>query len=104
MIGRWQAKRLAAGAGPAAVRKALALLGSILQRAAESGRISANPARLVRKTPLPRRSEIRPIPPSAVERMRAASTPRDAALISVLAYAGLRPGEALALRWADARD
>jgi hypothetical protein len=75
MIGRWQAKRLATGAGPAAVRKALALLGSILQRAAESGRISANPARLVRKTPLPRRSEIRPIPPSAVERMRAAFDP-----------------------------
>ena len=48
MIGRWQAGRLAAGAGPAVVRKALALLGSILQRAAESGRLSANPARQAR--------------------------------------------------------
>lgn len=28
---------------------------------------------------------------------------RDATLISVLAYAGLRPGEALALRWGDVR-
>jgi len=28
---------------------------------------------------------------------------RDATLISVLAYAGLRPGEALALRWGDLR-
>jgi integrase len=36
--------------------------------------------------------------------MRAASTPRDAALISVLAYAGLRPGEALALQWRDIRE
>ena len=33
--------------------------------------------------------------------MRAASEPRDATLISVLAYAGLRPQEALALRWRD---
>ena len=29
---------------------------------------------------------------------------RDATLISVLAYAGLRPGEALALRWGDVRE
>jgi integrase len=28
---------------------------------------------------------------------------RDAALVSVLAYAGLRPGEARALRWSDVR-
>src|SRR3954471_1635326 len=31
--------------------------------------------------------------------MRAACELRDGTLISVLAYAGLRPGEALALRW-----
>jgi integrase len=36
--------------------------------------------------------------------MRAASSPRDAALLSVLAYADLRPGEALALQWGDIRD
>src|SRR3954466_9656275 len=29
---------------------------------------------------------------------------RDATLVSVLAYAGLRPGEALALRWGDVRE
>jgi integrase len=29
---------------------------------------------------------------------------RDATLVSVLAYAGLRPGEALALRWANIRE
>jgi integrase len=36
--------------------------------------------------------------------MRAVSEPREAALISVLAYAGLRPGEALGLQWHDIRD
>lgn len=36
--------------------------------------------------------------------MRAASSPRDAALLSVLAYAGLRPGEALGLHWGDMRE
>ncbi len=38
-VARWQTDRLAAGTGPSAVRKAFALLGSILQRAAEGGRI-----------------------------------------------------------------
>jgi integrase len=104
LIARWQSDRLAAGAGPIAVRKALTLLGGILQRAAESGRLAANPARLVRKAPLPRRAEVRPLAPAVVEAMRAASDPRDAALLAVLAYAGLRPGEALALRWGDVRE
>ena len=36
--------------------------------------------------------------------MRAVSAPRDATLISVLAYAGIRPGEALALQWRDIRE
>jgi integrase len=104
LIGRWQSDRLATGAGPSAVRKALTLLGGMMQRAAESGRIASNPARLVRKAPLPRRAEVRPLAPATVEAMRVGASERDAALLAVLAYAGLRPGEALALRWGDVRD
>ena len=48
--------------------------------------------------------EVRPLAPVSVERMRAAAIPRDAALFSVMAYGGLRPGEALALRWGDIRE
>ncbi|WP_432419792.1 tyrosine-type recombinase/integrase [Baekduia alba] len=103
-ISRWQADRLAADAGPTAVRHALDLLGSLLQRAVEAERIAANPVRLVRRARLPRRKETRPLAPAAVERMRAAAAQRDATLFSVLAYAGLRPGEALALQWDDIRD
>jgi integrase len=103
-IGRWQAERLAAGYGRVSVRYALTLLGAILQRAFENGQIQSNPARAVRKAALPRRTEVRPLAPATIERMRAASSPRDATLISVLAYAGLRPGEALALQWRDVRE
>jgi integrase len=103
-IARWQAERLAAGHGRVSVRYALTLLGAILQRAFESGQIQSNPARAVRKASLPRRTEVRPVAPATIERMRAASSPRDATLISVLAYAGLRPGEALALQWRDVRE
>jgi hypothetical protein len=63
-IARWQADRLAGGAGPVAVRQALGLLGNICQRAVEAGRIPANPVRSVRKARLPRRAEVRPLPPS----------------------------------------
>jgi len=104
MISRWQAERIAAGAGRVAVLHALALLGSILQRAVESERIARNPARLVRKVKRAPRREVRPLAPVTVERLRTASRERDAVLISVLAYAGLRPQEALALCWGHVRD
>ena len=103
-IARWQAERLAGGAGPVAVRQALELLGAILQRAVEAERITANPTRLVRKARRPRREEVRPLAPTTIEAMRASLGLRDATLLSVLAYAGLRPGEALALRWRDVRE
>ena len=104
MIGHWQADRIAAGTGRVSVARALTLLGGIMQRAMESGRVQANPARLVRKAKMRKRAEVRPLAPATVEAMRAACEPRDSALLSVLAYAGLRPGEALALRWGDVRE
>jgi integrase len=53
----------------------------------------------------PRRGGSGPPPPVleplAVERIRARLGRRGATLVSVLAYAGLRPSEALELRWSD---
>jgi integrase len=99
VIGRWQADRLAAGAPVESTRKALTLLGAILQRALEAGRIASNPQRLVRKAAPSARAEVRPLGPASVEAARAALRPRDAMFVSLLAYAGLRPQEARALRW-----
>ena len=104
VVARWQAHRLAIGGGPIAVRGALTLLGGILQRAVEGGHLQTNPARAVRKATLPSRTEVRPLAPVTVERMRRAAIPRDATLLSMLAYSGLRPGEALALQWRDIRE
>lgn len=104
VIARWQAERIAAGAGRSSIHKTLTLLGGILQRAMESGRISRNPVRLVRKVKRPKKREVRPLAPASVEALRAVCGARDATLIAVLAYSGLRPQEALALRWADIRE
>lgn len=103
-VGRWRADRLAAGAGPVAVRQALDLLGSVLEHAFVSGRVAENPVRRVKKARLPRRDEVQALSPASIETMRASLGARDAALLSVLAYAGLRPGEALGLRWGDVRE
>jgi integrase len=45
-----------------------------------------------------RRAHVQPAPGTPHSRMR------DATLVSLLAYSGLRPGEALALRWGDVRE
>jgi integrase len=93
------------GVPAATVRKSLTLLQGALERAVEWGKINANPARYVRKpnAPAPRLTD--PLSPRQVEEVRRVLLDRgrlrDATLVSVLAYAGLRPGEALALRWED---
>jgi integrase len=62
-----------------------------------------------RRRPARRRTRaVRPLAPSAVERLRAHLLAerdlRSATLVSVLAYAGLRPGEALGLTWDHVRE
>jgi Phage integrase, N-terminal SAM-like domain len=83
-IGRWQAERLAGGAGPVAVRHAMDLLGSVLEHAFVAGRIVENPARRVKKARRPRREEVQALSPATIEAMRAALDSR-AAKLPVLA-------------------
>jgi integrase len=98
-IASFQGELIREGVGPHAIRKAMTLLGGILQRAAEANRIDFNPQRIVRKARLPRAAEVRPLPPAQIEQLRQALAPRDATIVSVLAYAGLRPGELRTMRW-----
>jgi integrase len=58
----------------------------------------------VRKARLPLGQEVRPLAPGTVERMRLGAGVRDAAILSVLAYAGLRAGELRRLRWRGVRQ
>ena len=87
--------------GAPSQRKALMLLQGILRRAVVRGLIPSNPVQAVnkpRQAP-PRRPQ--PLPPLTVERIRAHISQRDATLVSLLAYAGLRPDEAIQARWRD---
>lgn len=104
-IRRWQADRLAAGAGKRAINNAMMILGSILQTACKAEELQSNPVRIVDPVPLEAKKETRPLPALTVERVRAHALDHfDATLIAVLGYSGVRPQEAWGLRWADVRD
>jgi integrase len=110
VIEGYRAELEAAGLGQPSVYRALALLQGVLQRAVEWRRIQHNPVKVVRKPKIRRQRAVRPLAPLTVEHLRTAASDRqahgerDAMLISLLAYAGLRPQEMLALRWGDIRD
>jgi len=107
-LAAFRAELTAAGIGPASVRRTMVILQGVLERAVEWQRIPANPARAVRKPPQQRERAVRPLAPITVEQIRGHLLEhgrlRDAVLVSVLAYAGLRPGEALALTWGHIRE
>ena len=107
-LAEFRAELTASGVGTSSLRRVMVILQGILERAVEWQRIPANPARAVRKPPQRRERAVRPLSPLRIERIRAhllvRGRLRDAALVSVLAYSGLRPGEALALTWGHIRE
>lgn len=107
-IARFRAELEGAGVGNEAIRKTMTMLQGVLQRAVEWGRVSSNAVKITRKPPKKYRPAVQAIPPSMIEVMRARMLEggrlRDASLLVVLAYAGLRPQEALALEWRHVRE
>jgi integrase len=80
----------------------MSVLSSICRDAVERGEMATNPVQAVKKLSAPPTRKVICLAPTSVEALRAAMpTTLDALLVSVLAYAGLRPGEALALTWGD---
>lgn len=93
------------GVGQATVTKCLTMLSGMFRFAKANDWIRDNPVSDASK-PKPKPSRIVvPLSPTQVETIREQLVAKgrclDALLVSVLAYAGLRPGEALALRWSD---
>jgi integrase len=89
------------GIGAPTVRKALAVLQSILSFAVLEEHVEFNAAAAVRKPHAERAREPELFLPADVERLRAMLNPLGAILVSVLGYSGPRPEEALRLDWRD---
>jgi len=103
-VEKWKNERLAAGAGPQAIRKTMALMQSMLDRAVRDEILTANPVKVVKKPSGKRAGIVTVVAPEAVERIRSKLDDTGAMLVSLLAYTGMRPGEARALRWEHIRD
>jgi len=110
VVERFRADLESDGVGRTAIHRALVLLQGVLRRAVEWRRIAHNPVKGVQKPKVRRHRQVRPLPPRIVEQLRAVAAQkrkhgaRNATLLSVLTYAGLRPQEAQALLWADVRE
>ncbi len=96
-IREWRVAIIEAGCPPTQANAALAVLSAALGLARSDGLIPTNPCIDGRKVPLAI-TRPRARSPHQAERIRAElPTARDVALWSLMAYAGLRPGEALVL-------
>jgi integrase len=92
------------GAGDPTLLQVLAVLQAIFAYAVSMERVTDNPVSRVAKPRQPGGREVPPVPPVTVERLRAQLGGADALMVSVLAYAGLRPQELLALQWNDIHE
>ncbi len=107
-LAEWQRERLAAGAGPAVLGKTQTLLSQILDSAVLPYEyLEVNPISALKK-PAYAKKEHRWLTAAEVELIRGWYLERgdvgSATLVSVLAYVGIRPQDALALRWDDLTD
>lgn len=89
----------ASGVGDGSTRKSLGLLSQIFDAAALDGIVSFNPCAPVRRPSGARTGDVQVIAPDAVERLRARLDAQSARVVSLMAYAGLRPEEVRALKW-----
>jgi integrase len=103
-IDAYCARIRADGAGAPTVNRALGVLQGVFHRAVEWRRLAWNPVVGTRRLTHSRATTIDARIPETVEAVRARLDRQNAALVSVLAYEGLRPGEAYALVWSDVLD
>lgn len=84
------------------INKLMMIVGAVLERARRRGLISENPARRMDKLKERAYDDLEFYDPDEVWRLvTAATSERDGAIFLLLAFSGLRRGEALALTWRD---
>lgn len=103
-VRQWRAELLREGKSAYTADRAVTVLSAALGAAVDDDLLPANPCRGLKRLPRPPQRRI-PATLAEVERVRAAmDAPRDRLMVSLMAYAGLRPGELFTIRWEDVRD
>jgi integrase len=103
-VREYQAQIRAAGCTAKQTNAAVRVVSAILGAAVEDDLLPSNPVLKVKRYPTAK-PRPRALDPDQMEAIRAnLDSLRDRALWSLIAYAGLRTEEALALRWEDVRE
>lgn len=99
----WRQQLLAGGElSHRTINKLVMIVGAVFDRARRRGMIADNPARDLEKLKEPRYDDLDFYDPEEVSRLvRAAASHSDGTMFLLLAFSGLRRGEALALTWRD---
>lgn len=102
-IREWRTKLLAKGKTAKVVNDAVRILSAALGAAEADDRITLNPCRGLRRLPEPRTPRV-PFTLDELEALRLElARPVDRMVVSLMAYAGLRPAEVRGLTWDDVR-
>lgn len=104
LINRFRTRLAEQGASNNRINAVTTILSAALTAARDDGLIEQNVWLGQRRLPHAKKA-IRPLTPLEVEAIRyAMPTPRDKIIVSLIAYAGLRPGEVCGLTWGHIRD
>lgn len=100
----WKADLQRRGTPGPTLKKTMTMLSGMFSHAVLVGEIQYNPLREVKAPAEGHRQAPWPLSPAEIESVRSLLKPRDATLVSVLGYMGLRPAEALRMRWEDIHE
>lgn len=97
----WVVELRRKGLAESTIRSAYTILRAVLDTAVRDGALATNPAAVIRRPKVTAKEAPHLTPTQVAELLRAAEDTRYAPLFALLAYTGLRRGEALALQWSD---
>jgi integrase len=100
VVEKWRDEKLAEGKGYKSLTNAMLIMQGAFRLAMRDEKVEKNPVQLVDKPKKPHSrngTAISMLSPREVEKLRAQLKPADRLLVSLIAYAGLRPSEATAL-------